>query len=97
MSADNWGICPKCKLDEIKRIEDLKLKAGEAYGKIPPEEYLELLDEASKTRSYDNTLREDYEVGTDEDGEFSVSYSSFCTCGFKYKYEVKIDLLKDTP
>lgn len=30
------------------------------------------------------TLREDYETGIDEDGEFYFYYSGGCECGFKF-------------
>jgi len=86
MGADNWGICPKCKKGREKYIAGLRKKADEQYGKIKPEEYLELLDHAKEELG--STLREDYEILTDEDGEFYIKYSCNCSvCGFDYEFE----------
>ena len=88
MSADNWAICPKCKEknDELnkKRILDTAKK----YGKIPAEEYITLAKETSKPIEIEETMREDYEIGVDEDGVFNVDYFCSCAkCGFKYAYK----------
>jgi hypothetical protein len=87
MSADNWGTCPKCKEknDEAnaKRISD----AEEQYGKIPSDEYRELIKCAEKPIKLEETLREDYEMATDSDGLFWVNYSCRCDeCGFEHKF-----------
>lgn len=85
MSADNWTICPNCK-----RIQENKTVA---YGKVSEEEYLRVLREQETPLK--TTLREDWEVGTDRDGEFYVSYSCRCEeCGFafEFKHEQKVPL-----
>ena len=86
MSADNWGICPKCKETAEKNI-------ASAYGKVSEEEYLATLNKRKEVEN-ETTLREDYEVGVDIDGEFSVSYSCHCSkCGFKFEYKYSQELI----
>ena len=37
-----------------------------------------------------NTLREDYDIGIDEDGEFEISYWASCEeCKFQFKFDHK--------
>lgn len=87
MSADNWGICPKCIRVKNKRIE-------EAYGKVPKIEYERMLEEIKKPDV--RTLREDYEIYTDEDGFFSVSYYCQCSdCGFCHRFKYSEQLTKE--
>lgn len=91
MSADAWRVCPKCKnecLDERKEKVALAERAAEkAYGVVPPEQYISLKTKADLIKQDDwvttETFREDYEIYTDEDGMFVVSYSGKCEkCGF---------------
>ncbi len=84
MSADNWGLCPNCnKLARQTRIA--------AYGKVSEDEYLALV-EASE--SEEHTLREDYEVWTDEDGVFTVDYRCGCAiCKFHFEYKYTQELI----
>lgn len=90
MSADNWAVCPRClKRAEAER-DKLERKVQDAYGKLPKDEYLALVKKAEQPQKpLDHTLREDYEQGTDEDGEYSVNYTCSCSkCGYaaQYKY-----------
>jgi len=85
MSANAWRVCPNCRKlshDELTR----------SYGKIPQEEYEKLLRVDNRHKyliSYDN-LREDYEIATNEDGEFFINYRCQCTiCGFVFTYQHK--------
>jgi hypothetical protein len=94
VSANNWDVCPACK----KKAEAARLKAMEdaakAYGKVPPDEWKELSDRASKPVDLDETMREDYELGVDSKGVFGVSYSASCQeCAFvfRFKHEQKTD------
>jgi hypothetical protein len=91
MSADNWGICPRCQKKEEKRRERLEKKIEEAYGTLPREQYLALVKEAEAPQpEVKRTLREDYELGTEEDGEFYVTYRCSCNvCGYAAKFEHK--------
>ena len=94
MGADNWAICPNCK----KKIENARAKliekANKSYGKVNPEEYLAMLRRAEKEEEIERTLREDYELGISEDGQFYVNYRSSCkVCGFHYDYKIEKDVL----
>lgn len=102
MSADNWAVCPRCKLkpevDHFAIKAEMMSKAQEAYGKVSPGEYEDLKKAA---QDYDDdpelptNFREDYEQGVSDDGSYSVSYHGECQdCGFKFtfKYEEKLDL-----
>ncbi len=87
MSADNWAICPKCQKIEDDKHEKLVQKVEASYGKVPVDEYLSLLEKSRQLVKMDFTLREDYELGIQDD-EFYVRYSSSCkVCGFKYDYK----------
>jgi len=97
MSANNWAICPKCKIkheeDATKRLAD----AQEKYGKIPAEEFIIILAEAKKVSILKESLREDYEIGVDKQGEFYVNYGCCCqTCRFIYEYRFNKKLLLNT-
>ena len=88
MSADNWTICPKCKKTNDEKNKKRILAAGKKYGKIPSDVYINLVVEANKPIVIESTLREDYEIGVCEDGEFFVSYSASCSvCGFKFSFK----------
>lgn len=96
MSADNWAACPKCVESVISKTNEDKLAAGRAYGKVSPEEYLELLSAASSVTAMEETLREDYELGTDKFGLFTVSYGCSCSkCGFEFTYKHNEGTLKE--
>ena len=87
MSADNWTNCPRCTAKELKRVKEIQLRAGESYGKVSPDEYLELLAEAKKEPQVKDTLREDYEIGI-HGGTFEVSYGCKCeVCGFTFSFK----------
>ena len=92
MSADNWGICPRCNKEHNEKIGQIQLRAGEQYGKVSSEKYLKLLECANPLPKIDPTLREDYEIFTDVEGLFFVSYSCSCNkCNFEHHFEhVKI-------
>ncbi len=92
MSADNWRRCPKClKAAEHKRDEVIK-ELRDAYGIVTAEEYRKLekaarVDLVAKTGEH---FREDYEIGTDESGQFYVSYSGHCEkCDYGHNFSIK--------
>ncbi len=87
MSADRWAICPKCKRTENEKRDAAIRKAKASYGKVPEEKYRAAIEEAGTPIDLQETFREDYEQGMDDDGTYSVSYSGRCTrCGFSHKY-----------
>lgn len=90
MGADNWGICPKCKKAAYKKKAKEQEKVGAAYGKVTPEKYREMFEAASQPVELDQTLREDYEIGIGEGGEFSVSYRGHCReCGLSHAFKTQ--------
>lgn len=95
MSADNWTICPKCKTNKEDAKKKARLEAEKSYGKITPGEFLSLMNDISsnENKEQERTLREDYEIGMDEYGSFSINYSAICgDCGFKYKYDYVVSI-----
>lgn len=103
MGADSWDICPRCLAEAEVEKEAMVTAAKEAYGKLPPEEYLALRTKAEAPMDLEETLREDYELGIAsgegnmERGTFYVEYKARCTtagCGFKhdYTYEAAVEL-----
>ena len=87
MSADSWAICPQCSEAAIQAQRERQEKAKAAYGKVPAEEYLTLLELVSPSPILEENLREDYEIGTNVYGMFYVSYQCSCSkCGFSYQF-----------
>lgn len=90
MSANNWRTCPRCAVERRNEETAAMQAARDSYGKVPAEEYEAAIQEAeSLSRTpISTTLREDWEIGTDENGEFHVGYSCQCkVCGFIFHYE----------
>lgn len=81
MSADNWGVCPRCKKNFRGVKVDKKRETEAAYGKVSASEYLAMVAELANTPNdeIEETLREDYEIYTDEDGLFVVEYNGECS------------------
>ena len=95
MSADNWAVCPKCKIRIDKERDELIQKVSSAYDKIPAEEYLRLKSQLNDYVEYPRELREDYEQGIDEDGEYGVNYRGRCNhegCGFVFEYYFSVEV-----
>lgn len=96
MSANNWGICPHCKKVNEEADKSRILALGKKYGIIPGEEYVRLAKKVAAPTHLGTTLREDYEIGVGEDGEFCVSYKCSCSiCGFVYCFQHKEQLKID--
>lgn len=92
MSADNWGVCPKCKKVNDKKNKERILDVAKKINKISNEEYIRLSAEANIAIALKNTLRESYKIGIDDAGIFYVIYSGQCSvCGFEFKYEERRD------
>lgn len=97
MSADNWAICPNCaRIAEEKREKAIE-KAQAAYGKVTAEKFMAGIAAAEALPDKpEESLREDYCLGTRIDGEFYVSYACSCReCGFEYQFDISKDLLDD--
>lgn len=94
MSADNWATCPKCEIKFRKVRQKALDEVKNAYGKVPLEEYEEMVSVAhvNLVEDMDSTFREDYEIGIVE-MEFEISYTGKCTeCNFEYKFNFHKDL-----
>jgi len=92
MGANNWAICPRCKQRRLNSIAQKEREFKDAYGKVAPEKFFEMKSELDnlKDSEYEVNMREDYEIYTDEDGEFFITYSCSCkTCGWGHKYQNK--------
>ena len=90
MSANNWGVCPKCREKAEQAHADLLSRIETDYGKVTATEYLELIEQSKQLIGLkEHTLREDYEIGIRK-GEFHISYGAYCEeCSFFYKFEHK--------
>lgn len=87
MSANNWRVCPRCKRqkdEEQGKVEDM-------YGKVSAAQYAQLLAESKKSPRLSESLREDWEIGTDTEGNFYVYYGCSCDhCGFSHEFNHKV-------
>jgi len=96
MGADNWRVCPRCLKKARFDHAAAQNTARDAYGKVPLEKFLQLKQEADKPfQEPKESFREDYEIGVDTDGEFSVTYSGRCqecdlSFSFKTTEQVKV-------
>lgn len=98
MSADAWRICPQCKHSATAARETKILEVSASYGKIPAPKYLADLEAANKPIQLEETLREDYEVLTDEDGSFYFTYRCGCgKCGFGHTEKIDKLVFKIQP
>ena len=91
MSADNWAACPQCSQSEWdrywERVEKVKLN----YGLVSANAYVEMVKGVEDSRPKEDkahyTLREDYELGINDDHRFKVTYKARCDrCGFRYSF-----------
>ncbi len=89
MSADHWGICPKCLKAQIEIQAKKVQKVNDSYGKVPQEAYMKSLEALQQHKLIEEfTLREDYDIGIDGNGEFYIDYRASCEkCGFEFGYK----------
>ena len=95
MSADNWTICPKCKSKKEDIEKKTRLEAERSYGKVTPDKFLTLINAVlnKENKKQEETLREDYKIGMDGYGSFSINYRAGCVeCGFKYSYDYTVPI-----
>lgn len=93
MSAENWAICPQCKRNEAKKLDNYLNTLAKAYGKVSLDTFEEMKAKTPSGKVSDKTLREDYRIGIDHEGNFWVAYSGGCDrCrfSFDYKYEKQV-------
>jgi hypothetical protein len=97
MSADNWAKCPKCQDILNKAFTSKTERIKNLYGKVSAEEYnLKVRAiEAEAETPINDTLREDYVICINSDGEFHVNYGGSCeVCGFHFHYQHEEKVLK---
>jgi hypothetical protein len=94
MSANRWSSCPKCYANAVKEAERRARVAAESYGKVSPEEYLELRGAAENPPDVEPTMREDWDLGVEPDGTFSIDYRASCNiCGFRFRFKQEAAVL----
>ena len=87
MGADAWERCPICH----NRPEEHPDGIACLYGLIPLEEFEKLREELIDLEAVE-TVREDYEIGLNEDGTAYVQLYFKCqTCGAEWTLEQCID------
>lgn len=87
MSANNWRTCPQCVKEQATERAAKIEAAHDKYGKIPPDEFRSLIADAEKPVEHKVTLREDYEQGIDDDGEYYVHFQASCqVCNFRFRF-----------
>lgn len=97
MSADYcWRLCPACNEEREAKRALANHDLAESIEKDSLVKYRQAQKDVTEAyESLTETLREDYEIHTNETGTFYVSYGCSCTkCGFAYmfKHESKPDL-----
>ena len=80
MSGDQYEKCPFCKLNVEKILES-------KYGKISMEEFNSLKSKL-EVKAMDPTVRVDYEISMNSNGEFTIDFGAICSnCGMKWTDE----------
>jgi len=87
MSATNWSECPICN---NKRIEDID-KLKKAYGVVDKETYEKMikdLDDKTDDEFGGTPVREDYEIGLNDNGTLYIIYGGVCqNCGAEWSFD----------
>ncbi len=88
MSADSYAICPKCSTASAKLKADAVAAAELAYETKPAREWERLRKIADEIEEPHQTVREDYEIGLLDDGQFIITYEGSCrACDFHFKFD----------
>jgi hypothetical protein len=98
MSADNWATCPSCRATATTAFETKAKAVNASYGKVSPAEYMQAVKALANAPELipNETLREDYELGIDPEGEFEVTYRAYCSvCSFNYKFHYSFQIPPD--
>lgn len=93
MSADRLTDCPVCTAVYRRAAEQARIEAAEAYGKVPFDEYAELLAASKAPRPDLATLAEYYSIHGAETGTVTVEYGArcdVCELSFSFKTEHQI-------
>ena len=91
MSADRWSNCPRCfdiNLKEIERLEQIIRDYENGSGRPTDEEEDAYNKAESRLQQFSDTMRQDWDIDLDDDGEFSIDYRASCSvCGFSFKHK----------
>jgi hypothetical protein len=88
MSANNWTVCPKCKAEAKRMHAEKEATLAKSYGKVPAETWLAMQAEVATVHALEETLREGWDLGVDEEGRFYVSYRCSCdACNFTFTFK----------
>lgn len=88
LSTENHTQCPKCWDKLVDKKNKLKQRIVNEYGKTPKEEFMELVEESRLAIDATNSLMENYEIGMERNGKFSIGYKCTCvSCGFFFTFE----------
>lgn len=97
MSADNWDACPMCRAKAIEAKANMMAEAQATYGNVSAETYeaTMALARAMPDDVDEETLREDYSLGINDDATFQISYNAACNrCNYKFRFKHEEDTLK---
>jgi hypothetical protein len=85
------SVCPVCSEKYQKNLEALKSRIDTSYGKLPSDEYGNLLRSLSEMEGHEEDLysvRETCNTGIRE-GEYYLRYQAKCKeCGWKYEKSI---------
>lgn len=90
MSADNYAYCPKCLKRRRQEIAEAAANLENAYGKVGVDAYLLAHATFMKMSETDigEFMREDYDLGVDRDGQFTVNFRCRCErCQFIFNFK----------
>lgn len=99
MSADNWAVCPFCKMAALDELAELQRQVDDGYGVLSVPEWDALRERVAKgidERSL-TTFREDYEIYGATSATINVSYSGHCaTCGAGVDFQHSVPVREGT-
>lgn len=93
MSADRWSPCPQCAAADQSRVAELEKTLQDGYGQLSWDDFRtvqEKLTDAKFVLTLDPeaTLREEWNIGTPQDGSVIFEYSAGCAvCNFSFSAE----------
>lgn len=90
MSANRWSQCPTCIKGHHEVVAEKLAATRDSYGKIGAADYEALVKEheAAARKTLPESLREDWELGVEEDGRFYIGYTASCQdCGYRFNFQ----------
>lgn len=94
MSANRVSRCPRCAKRGAQEHERLMNVAREAYGKVPPGEYMTMTEHATRALLPEGeaTFAEYFEA-YQENGKVTFDYGAGCgVCGLEFAVETSWDI-----